>query len=85
MADLLAQLLSLAMAGTMMISTGLNAGAPHNDINGLLYLQNRQWRASSAYVPPVREANVAAAISVTRMGAQPAAPTREEIREMKKR
>ena len=39
-----------------------------------------------AYVPEaMREANVAAAISVTRMGAQPAAPTREEINEMKKR
>jgi len=58
MADLLAQLLSLAAAGTMMISTGLNAGAPQNDINGLLFLQNRQWRASSAFVPAVREANV---------------------------
>ena len=36
-------------------------------------------------IEAVREANVAAAISVTRMGAQPAAPTREEIAEMKKR
>ena len=36
-------------------------------------------------IEAVREANVAAAISVTRMGAQPAAPTREEVREMKKR
>lgn len=58
MASLLAQLLSLATAGTMMISTGLNAGAPQNDINGLLFLQNRQWRASSAFVPAVREADV---------------------------
>ena len=58
MADLLAQLLSLAAAGTMMISTGLNAGAPQNDIDGTLFLQNRQWRASSAFVPAVREAQV---------------------------
>ncbi|MBR5139014.1 MAG: ribokinase [Alistipes sp.] len=36
-------------------------------------------------IEAVREANVAAAISVTRMGAQPAAPTRTEIDEMKKR
>ena len=36
-------------------------------------------------IEAVREANVAAAISVTRMGAQPAAPTREEVQEMKKR
>ena len=58
MADLLSQLLSLAAAGTMMISTGLNAGAPQNDIDGTLFLQNRQWRASSAFVPAVREAQV---------------------------
>ena len=58
MADLLTQLLSLAAAGTMMISTGLNASAPQNDIDGTLFLQNRQWRASSAFVPAVREANV---------------------------
>ena len=58
MADLLSQLLSLAAAGTLMISTGLNAGAPQNDINGTLFLQNRQWRASSAFVPAVREAEV---------------------------
>lgn len=58
MADLLAQLLSLAAAGTMMISTGLNAGAPQNDINGTLFLQNRQWRASSAFIPAVRAAQV---------------------------
>lgn len=58
MADLLTQLLSLAAAGTMMISTGLNAGAPQNDINGTLFLQNRQWRASSAFVPAVRAAQV---------------------------
>ena len=32
-----------------------------------------------------REASIASAISVTRMGAQPAAPTREEIQEMKNR
>ena len=31
-------------------------------------------------IDAVREANAAAAISVTRMGAQPAAPTREEVR-----
>ncbi len=58
MSNLLAQLLSLAAAGTMMISNGLYAGAPQNDINGLLFLQNRQWRASSAFVPAVREADV---------------------------
>ena len=58
MASMLEQLLSLAAAGTMMISSALNTAAPHNDVNGLLFLQNRQWRSSSAYVPEVRQAQV---------------------------
>lgn len=58
MSNLLEQLMSLAAAGTLMISSSLNAAAPQNDINGLLFLQNRQWRASSAYVPAVRQANI---------------------------
>lgn len=58
MASLLEQLLSLATAGTVMISSALYAAAPQNDINGLLFLQNRQWRASSAFIPDVREADV---------------------------
>lgn len=36
-------------------------------------------------IDAVHEANIAGAISVTRMGAQPAAPTREEIIAMKKK
>ena len=36
-------------------------------------------------IEAVREANIAGAISVTRMGAQPAAPTREELAAMKQR
>ena len=36
-------------------------------------------------IDAAREASIASAISVTRMGAQPAAPTREEIQEMKNR
>ena len=36
-------------------------------------------------IDAVHEANIAGAISVTRMGAQPAAPTREEIVAMKKK
>ena len=54
MAGMLEQLLSLAAAGAMMISTSLNAAAPQNDIDGTLFLQNRQWRAGSAYIPEVR-------------------------------
>ncbi|MBE5810132.1 MAG: D-alanyl-D-alanine carboxypeptidase family protein [Clostridiales bacterium] len=54
MAGMLEQLLSLAAAGVMMISTSLNAAAPQNDIDGTLFLQNRQWRVGSAYIPAVR-------------------------------
>lgn len=58
MANLVEQLLTLATAGTMMISSALNAAAPQNDINGLLFLQNRQWRVSAAYVPALVKADV---------------------------
>ena len=54
MAGMLEQLLSLAAAGAMMISTSLNAAAPQNDIDGTLFLQNRDWRVGSAYIPKVR-------------------------------
>jgi ribokinase len=36
-------------------------------------------------IEAAHEASIAAAISVTRLGAQPAAPRREEIEQMKKR
>jgi len=58
MATLLGQLLSLAAAGTMLLSTSLDAAAPHNDIDGLLFLNNRQWRVSKAYVPEKRFTDV---------------------------
>ena len=58
MANLLEQLLTLATAGTVMISSALTAAAPQNDIDGLLFLQNRQWRVGSAYIPEVREAQI---------------------------
>ncbi|MDO4483162.1 MAG: hypothetical protein Q4C54_01635 [Clostridia bacterium] len=51
-------LLSLAAAGTMMISGTINDAAPHNDVNGNLFLTNRQWRVSEDYVPPLEKANV---------------------------
>nr|MBR4280302.1 M15 family metallopeptidase [Clostridia bacterium] len=54
MANLLEQLLSLAAAGTMMVSSALYDAAPQNDINGTLFLQNRQWRAGRGYIPEVR-------------------------------
>lgn len=55
---LLEQLASLAVAGTMLISSGLDTAAPQNDQEGLLYLQNRQWRSSQAYEPETIIADV---------------------------
>ena len=51
MASLLETLAALATAGTMMISSSLGAAAPQNDVDGFLFLQNRQWLASRAYEP----------------------------------
>ena len=76
MATLIEQLLALAAAGTMMISSALYTAAPHNDGDGLLYLQNRQWRSSSAFVPAVREAEVEGKVREMR---QDAAAALEEM------
>ncbi len=55
---MLEQLLSLALAGTMLLSGALTSAAPQNDISGLLFLQNRQWRVSKEYEPELVKANV---------------------------
>ena len=58
MANVWGQLLSLATAGTMMVSTALTTAAPQNDESGLLFLQNRQWRVSKYYEPETVKADV---------------------------
>ena len=58
MSNVLEQLLSLAAAGSMMISNSLLAVAPQNDVDGLLFLQNRQWRVSRYFEPATLKANV---------------------------
>lgn len=58
MANTLEQLLSLAAAGTMLISSSLTAAAPQNDVDGLLFLQNRQWCVSRYYEPETVKADV---------------------------
>ena len=45
------RLLSLIAASSMMVSSALNAAAPQHDADGLLFLANRQYTVSSAYVP----------------------------------
>lgn len=57
--SILQGLISLAAAGTMMLSAPLDAAAPQNDIDGTLFLINRQWRVNRYYVPDaMREAEV---------------------------
>ena len=51
MSGILQSLASLASAGVMLVSGTLDEAAPQNDIDGTLFLVNRQWRVSSTYVP----------------------------------
>lgn len=64
MATLLQEILSLAAAGMMLVTTPLHAAAPHNDANGLLFLVNRQWLVSKAYRPELQKANVLGQLSM---------------------
>ena len=47
----LTKMMSLVAAASMMVSGALDTAAPQNDINGLLFLANRQYTVSSAYEP----------------------------------
>ena len=59
MNSILKGLLSLAAAGTMMTSAPLDEAAPQHDIDGTLFLANRQWRMSKNYIPDyLREVEV---------------------------
>lgn len=58
MANLLAQLCSLATAGVMLLSSSLEAAAPQHDVDGTLFLANRGWMVSKDYVPETRMAKV---------------------------
>lgn len=70
-------LLSLAAAGSMMLSVSLDAAAPQHDAEGTLFLINRQWRVSRYYVPDaMREAEVKGQVRTLR---QEAAAALEEM------
>lgn len=64
MANLLQELLSLAAAGVMLVSTPLDTAAPHNDADGLLFLTNREWRIGKTYRPELRTADVPGQLSM---------------------
>ena len=50
--SLLSTVLSLAAAGSMMVSSTLNAAAPQHNPEGPVFLVNRQWMITEAYTPP---------------------------------
>ena len=58
MPSIAATLASLLTAGTMLISGSLDAAAPQNNDEGLLFLVNRQWMVSQYYSPVLRKAEV---------------------------
>ena len=47
----LTDLLSVVTAGSMVLSGAIGTAAPQHNINGMLFLVNRQYRASDAYEP----------------------------------
>ena len=49
--DLLGKLVSVLAAGTMILSGTLEEAAPQHDADGLLFLVNRQYMVSDAFVP----------------------------------
>ena len=49
--DLLGKLVSVLAAGTMILSGTLEETAPQHDADGLLFLVNRQYMVSDAFVP----------------------------------
>ena len=48
----LTKLISLMVAASTMVSGAIYKAAPQNDINGKLFLVNREWMISEAYEPP---------------------------------
>lgn len=51
MASITSQVAALAMAGMTLLTSALNAAAPHNNPSGSLFLVNREWGISESFVP----------------------------------
>ena len=49
--SVLTKILSMATAGTMLVSGAINKAAPQNDADGNLFLVNRQWMVTDTYEP----------------------------------
>lgn len=58
MSSVIQTMASLASAAMMVFSTALDAAAPQQDVDGLLFLANRQWTLHENYVPETVTAQV---------------------------
>jgi D-alanyl-D-alanine carboxypeptidase len=56
--SLLAKALSIAMAASSMLGEGMATAMPQTDVEGTLFLVNRQYMIVEDYVPDLRAANV---------------------------
>lgn len=56
------QFASLLCAGTMMLTSSLEAVTPQRDITGSLFLVSRAYRVSEDYVPPLVQADVSGSL-----------------------
>ena len=74
--SLLTTLASLGAAGMMLLTVPLDTAAPQNDVDGTLFLVNRQWTVTESYEPAdMRQAEVPG--SVRRMRDEAAAALEE--------
>ena len=74
--SVMTEMLSLLAAGSLMVSGALDAAAPQNDIDGTLFLVNREWTITEAYEPAeLAESDVPG--SVRRMRPEAAAALKE--------
>lgn len=51
MSSVLQGVASILTAAEMIFSQTIDTAAPQNDLDGTLFLVNRQWRVSQRYVP----------------------------------
>ena len=54
----LSEFASLLTAGALMVSAAVNTAAPQHDINGTLFLCNRDYRITEAYIPETVDSHV---------------------------
>ena len=67
--NILQSILSLVTSGMILLSSGLETIAPHQAVNGNLFLVNRQWMISENYVPSVVDSHVRGHVRMMRADA----------------